>query len=146
MQQPTLSVAPANLIEAARKARQHAYAPYSGFAVGAALLVHTDGGQPRLIDGCNVENASYGATRCAEQTAVLAAVSAGHRRFEAIAIVADADEFTAPCGVCRQILSEFSPDMWVLMGRLDGRYEAVRLSDLLPRRFDAGFLTDEKDV
>lgn len=101
----------AGLLDAARAARRHAYAPYSGFAVGAALLAE-DG---RVFTGCNVENASYGLTTCAERVAVGKAVSEGVRRFRAIAVTGPEDDAPcAPCGACRQVLYEFGGD-WVLV-------------------------------
>lgn len=119
------------LIEQAKLYRTRAYAPYSGFAVGAALL--TAGGE--VYGGCNVENASHPAGRCAEQTAVQKAVSEGARDFIAIATIADGPEVCVPCGVCRQVLSEFAADMWVIIANTDGKREVVRLQELLPRPF-----------
>ena len=95
------------LSEAALDVRKKAYCPYSGFAVGAALLC-ADG---RVFTGCNIENSSFGLTNCAERTALFKAVSEGRRRFTRIAIAATADRFTAPCGVCRQVLAEFDPEL-----------------------------------
>lgn len=123
-----------NLLTMARLYRERAYAPYSGFKVGAAVL----GGSGAVYGGCNVENASYPATRCAEQTAIQKAVSEGEREIVAVAVIAEGAEVCLPCGVCRQVLSEFGPDMWVLMGNMTGRVEEVRLSDLLPRPFATG--------
>jgi cytidine deaminase len=119
------------LIAKARAARKNAYAPYSGFKVGAALL-SSDG---RVFLGSNVENASYGATSCAERSALAAAVSAGARRFRAIAIVADMAEPCPPCGICRQALHEFSPGLELIMANLRGRVSIASLSDLLPQAF-----------
>jgi cytidine deaminase len=121
------------LIDAARKAREHAHAPYSGFPVGAA--VRTRAG--RLYTGCNIENASYGLTLCAERVAVFKAISEGEREFDAIAIVTDADPLTPPCGACRQILWEFCGDVDVMLANLAGRIELRRVSDLLPLPFTA---------
>lgn len=119
------------LIAAAVQARSLAYAPYSGFAVGAALMA-SDG---RIFTGCNVENASYGATRCAEQTAFVKAVSEGVRRIEAVAVVADGDEVCAPCGVCRQMLAEFGTQVWVIMANTRGESAVASLEALLPNAF-----------
>jgi cytidine deaminase len=122
------------LIDAARAARDHAYAPYSGFRVGAAVLA--DG---RIVPGCNVENASYGLTVCAERAAVFAAVGAGVRRIDAVAVVTDADQPVAPCGACRQVLHEFGPGMAVILaGREIRRFT---LADLLPDAFGPGDIT-----
>ena len=124
------------LIAAARRARRHAHAAYSQFKVGAAL--ETANGV--IIGGCNVENATYGLTICAERVAMFKALSEGHRRFTRIAIVADAAEPTPPCGACRQILWEFGGDLQVILANL--RREAGRhaLSDLLPLPFDGRLL------
>jgi cytidine deaminase len=122
-----MDIAP--LIELARQAREQAYAPYSRFAVGAALL-DKDG---RVFTGCNVENLSFGLSLCAERNAVFAAVAQGCRDFQAIAIVADADEAISPCGACRQVLVEFSPEMEVFTANLNGKIFHSTLSELLPR-------------
>ena len=124
------------LIEAAKKVREMAYAPYSKFRVGAA--VRTKGG--KIFTGCNVESASYGLTVCAERVAIWKAVSEGEKEFEQIAVVADTQELTPPCGVCRQILWEFCGDMPVTFANLKGNVETVQMKDLLPRAFDTKFL------
>ncbi len=124
------------LLDAAWRARQNAYAPYSHFQVGAALLAE-DG---TIYTGVNVENSSYPAGTCAERAALASAVTAGARRFQAVAIVAGADRPCPPCGICRQALVEFSPNMTVLMADQSGRVERHQLNDLLPVRFDAEFL------
>ena len=126
----------ADLIEAARQAGEQAHAPYSQFRVGAALLC-ADG---QTITGCNVENASYGLTCCAERNAVFAAVARGQRAFVALAIVADpADEPTPPCGACRQVLWEFCrescPDLPIVSATRSGQRQTYRLSQLLPDPF-----------
>jgi cytidine deaminase len=126
------------LLEAARAARLQAHAPFSRFQVGAAL--ETDDGQ--VITGCNVENATYGLTICAERVAVFKAISEGHRRFTRIAIVADTEEPTPPCGACRQILWEFGGDLEIILGNLSAEKARYRLSALLPHAFDARFLGD----
>ena len=119
------------LIEMAFAAKKRAYAPYSGFRVGAALLAK-DG---RAFSGCNVEGASYGNTICAERCALVKAVSEGAREFEAIAVCADTEDFCTPCGICRQMLYEFSPEMTVLCANRRGEFRKVRLSELLPCGF-----------
>lgn len=124
------------LIEAATRVRELAYAPYSKFRVGAA--VRTKGG--KIFTGCNVESASYGLTVCAERVAIWKAVSEGEKEFEKIAVVADTQELTPPCGVCRQILWEFGGDIPVLFANLKGDFETVQMKDLLPRAFDTKFL------
>ena len=125
------------LIESARGVMAHAYAPYSGFRVGAAVLA---GG--RIFSGCNVENASYGLTICAERAAVFAAVTAGERRIEAVAVVTDDAQTIAPCGACRQVLNEFGPGMTVIMAA--GGDTVVRpLSELLPLAFGPEHLSRE---
>lgn len=126
------------LVAAARDVRAHAWAPFSSFRVGAALR-HVDG---RIFTGCNVENATYGLTMCAERTAVFKAISEGARpdQFAAIAVVADTDEPTPPCGACRQILWEFCGDVPVMLATPTAVTTVVRLGTLLPRPFDARFL------
>ncbi|MBI2478848.1 MAG: cytidine deaminase [Planctomycetia bacterium] len=119
------------LAEAALQARRQAYAPYSQFPVGAAIL--TEDGQ--VFGGCNVENTSFGLTNCAERTAIFTAVSAGHRRFAALAVATDGGY--APCGACRQVLAEFSDDLPILIVNANSErpVEEVSLAELLPRRF-----------
>ncbi|MFQ5538118.1 MAG: cytidine deaminase [Gemmatimonadota bacterium] len=118
------------LLARAASAQAAAYAPYSGFRVGAALLC-ADG---TVFTGANVENASLGLTICAERNAVFAAVAAGHRDFSAVAVVADADEPVAPCGACRQVLAEFTPEMTVVSRGSGGR-AVWSLTELLPAGF-----------
>jgi len=125
---------PEKLVEMALEVREKAYARYSGFRVGAALLTKSG----RVFTGVNVENASYGLTVCAERVAVFKAVSEGEREFVAIAIASDSPEKTVPCGACRQVLYEFSEDMDVIMANRNGDYEVVKLKDLLPRGFRLG--------
>jgi cytidine deaminase len=117
------------LIALATDARTRAYAPYSQYAVGAALLTASG----RVYTGCNVENASYGLTICAERTAAVKAVCDGQREFVAIAVVTGNGQ--APCGACRQVLGEFGPEMRVLVAAADGRYRDTSLPDLLPDHF-----------
>lgn len=121
------------LIACAKDAMQHAYAPYSGFRVGAALLT-TDGA---VYQGCNVENSSYGATICAERVAIMKAVSEGIRNFEKIAIVCSEGRKAYPCGICLQVMSEFFIDGSVLLEDSDGITE-YRVRDLLPNAFQLG--------
>lgn len=119
------------LIDAARKARTRAYAPYSGFPVGAAVRA-ADG---RVFTGCNVENASYGLGVCAERVAVFHAVAAGVRELTAVAVVCGSEEPCRPCGACRQVLREFGPAMRVIMAGEAGPVEVRPLSELLPDSF-----------
>ena len=123
------------LVDAATSARGRAYAPYSGFEVGAALL----GESGRVYAGCNVENVSYGLSSCAERNAVFRAVGDGERRFTAIAVVTAAATPTTPCGACRQVLSEFAVggDMDVVMVTTSGTRKTRRLSALLPESFSS---------
>ncbi|MBE3099131.1 MAG: cytidine deaminase [Planctomycetes bacterium] len=124
------------LVAAARRAREFAHAPFSRFKVGAALET-ADG---TVITGCNVENATYGLTVCAERIAVFKAISEGHRTFRRIAIVADTSEPTPPCGACRQILWEFGGNLEIILANLTEETGRYRLEDLLPLPFDSRFL------
>lgn len=124
------------LIEAALKARGNAVAPYSHFQVGAAL--ETDEGA--VFTGCNIENATYGLTVCAERVAIWKALSEGERAFRRIVIAADADVLTPPCGACRQIIWEFCGDIPVVLVNLRGAREQFQMRDLFPRAFDNSFL------
>jgi cytidine deaminase len=122
------------LLAAAAKAAQKAHAPYSKYKVGAALLC-ADG---EIFTGCNVENASYGLTMCAERTAVYAAITAGRRDFVAMAVVADGDSMPYPCGACRQVLAEFCREefsVYIAKASALGEYEVVCLAALLPNQF-----------
>jgi cytidine deaminase len=120
------------LLAEARRAREHAYVPYSRFPVGAALL--TDDGV--VFRGCNVENASYGLTNCAERTALFKAISEGKRRFVALAVIADTSGPVAPCGACRQVLAELCPpDMKVYLANLKGDLKETTVEELLPDSF-----------
>jgi cytidine deaminase len=125
------------LVEAAIEARQHAHAPFSHFQVGAALEDQSG----RIFTGCNVENATYGLTICAERVAVFKAISEGARKFVRVAVAADTDVLTPPCGACRQILWEFCGDVELTLANLQGKTETLRLKDLFPRPFDASFFT-----
>src|SRR5690348_14022434 len=124
------------LLDAALAARQNAHAPFSKFQVGAAIET-ADG---RIFTGCNVENATYGLTLCAERVAVFKAISEGARKFRRIAVAADSDKLTPPCGACRQILWEFCGDIEVILANPRGKTEMLRLRDLFPRPFDASYL------
>ncbi|WP_236932679.1 cytidine deaminase [Geosporobacter ferrireducens] len=119
------------LMQQARKAMEYAYVPYSKFRVGAALLT-TDG---KVYTGCNIECASFGGTNCAERTALFKAISEGHRSFEAIAVVSDNDEYTFPCGICRQVIVEFGKDIKIIVGTSDGKIETFTIEELLPHYF-----------
>ena len=118
------------LMDCAIKARENAYSPYSHFAVGAALLCE-DG---TLFEGCNIENASYGLTNCAERTAIFKAVSEGHVTFKALAVVADTEGPCASCGACRQVVAEFKIPI-IIMGNLMGNVKIVTIEELLPFSF-----------
>lgn len=121
------------LIKAAIEAKEHAYAPYSNFRVGAALL--TKGG--KVYQGCNIENAAYSPTNCAERTAFFKAVYEGEREFEAIAINGDGDDYLFPCGVCRQVMAEFcDPDTFLIyVSKKNGAYQKYTLAKLFPGAF-----------
>ena len=121
------------LISAARKVRDNAYAPYSGFKVGAAVIAE-DG---NIFTGCNVENASYGLTICAERNALSSLIASGNRRPVSIAIVAKDGELCPPCGACRQVLMEFNPNMEIVLESGGGKFETYKLSDILPLSFSA---------
>lgn len=123
---------PEELVNQALEAREKAYAPYSHFKVGAALLT-TDG---EVFTGCNVENASYGLTVCAERVALFKAVSRGRRSFSAIAIVAGTDNYCSPCGACRQVLAEFGGSTKVYMANRKGEYREMTVAELLPAAFN----------
>ena len=123
-----------NLIRSAIKAKELAYVPYSGFRVGAALLA-ADG---RIFTGCNIENAAYSPTICAERTAVAKAVSEGCRDFTAIVVTGDAGDYLTPCGVCRQVMREFcSDDFTIYLVGANGTYKKLTLAELLPYSFSA---------
>ncbi len=124
------------LVGAATKARERAHAPFSNFKVGAAVE-DEDG---RIFTGCNVENATYGLTICAERVAVFKAISEGAAKLGWIAVVADTATLTPPCGACRQILWEFCGDAQLILANLSGKQETLSLKQIFPRAFDASFL------
>jgi cytidine deaminase len=124
------------LITAATEVRERAHAPFSKFRVGAA--VEDESG--RIFTGCNIENATYGLTLCAERVAIFKAISEGSRKFKRVAVVADTEELTPPCGACRQILWEFCGDVPIVLANLDGKTETLQLGALFPRAFDASFI------
>lgn len=126
------------MIEAAAAARDRALARYSHFRVGAALE-EEDG---RVFTGCNIESAAYELTMCAERVTIWKALSEGARRFRRVAVVADTERLTPPCGACRQLIWEFCGDIPVILANLRGDTETLRMSELLPRPFDAEFLEE----
>ena len=124
------------LLGAAIAARENAHAPFSKFKVGAAV----EDSSGHIHAGCNIENATYGLTLCAERVAVFKALSEGARQFRRVAVAADTDVLTPPCGACRQILWEFCGDVEITLVNLSGRTEVFQLRDLFPRPFDASYL------
>jgi len=124
------------LIDAARSARERAFAPYSNFRVGAA--VRTKSG--KIFSGCNIENATLGLTICAERVAIFKAVSEGEREFDTIAVVTNTEKLTPPCGPCRQIIWEFCGDIPIVLANLKGKVERETTRSLLPNSFDRSFL------
>jgi cytidine deaminase len=126
------------LIEAATEARECALARYSNFCVGAAI--EADDG--RVFSGCNIESAAYELTMCAERVTIWKALSEGARKFRAVAVVADTERLTPPCGACRQLVWEFCGDIPVVLANLRGDTETLQMRDLLPRPFDAQFLEE----
>ena len=128
------------LCDTARAAQQQAYAPYSNFRVGAAL--ETEDGL--IFVGCNVENASFGMTMCAERNAVSAAIVAGARNFTRLALITDADAPSSPCGACRQVLAEFAPDLQIVSYDLNGGEQHWTVSELLPMPFTPESLSHEQ--
>ena len=128
------------LIQQTRKAREYAHAPYSNFKVGAGLQA-SDG---RVFTGCNVENATYGLTVCAERVAIFKAVSEGVSTFSRIVIVAATDDLTPPCGACRQMIWEFCGDIPVTLVNLEGKMESFQMAELFPRPFDLSYLKQNK--
>lgn len=131
------------LVEKASTVLENAYAPYSNFRVGAALLT-TDGD---IYTGCNVENAAYGSTICAERTAIFKAVSEGEKEFSTISIVLENNEgIGSPCGACRQVMNEFNAEMKVIMANTDGDYKVSNVEKLLPDSFGANYLEHREIV
>ncbi|GIU81238.1 MAG: cytidine deaminase [Acidobacteria bacterium] len=124
------------LIRLATRAREYAHSSFSGFKVGAAILTK----KGKTYTGCNIESASYGLTVCAERVAIWKAISEGERDFSAIAVVADTNELTPPCGACRQIIWEFCGDIVVVLANLQGKTKVFKMSKLLPNPFDSKFL------
>jgi cytidine deaminase len=124
------------LISAAKQARENAHAPYSNFRVGAGLRANSG----RIFGGCNVENATYGLTVCAERIAIFKAISEGERGFDAITVVTDTDALTPPCGACRQLIWEFCGDIPVILSNLKGKTETIQMKDLFPKPFDSSNL------
>jgi cytidine deaminase len=124
------------LLAAALSARENAFAPFSKFKVGAALEDESG----RIHTGCNVENATYGLTVCAERVAVFKAISEGARQFRRVAVAADTDALTPPCGACRQILWEFCGDVEIVLVNPRGKIETYRLKELFPKPFDVSYL------
>ena len=129
-----------DLIKIATRARLQSVAPFSSFLVGAAVRT----GEGKVYTGCNVESASYGLTVCAERVAIWKALSEGERNFTELAVVADTDSLTPPCGTCRQIIWEFCKKATIVLANLQGDHEIVSIGGLLPRAFDARFLKDVK--
>jgi cytidine deaminase len=128
------------LIETAKTARLQSVAPFSNFLVGAALKTQAG----KVYTGCNVESASYGLTVCAERVAIWKALSEGERQFTELAIVADTESLTPPCGTCRQIIHEFCKNATIVLANLRGETQTCSIKELLPRAFDARFLSGAK--
>ena len=129
-----------DLVEIASQASKNAYVPYSRFPVGAALLL-SDG---TIISGCNVENASYGLTNCAERTAIFTAIAQGRKDFVKMAVFAKTEEFVSPCGACRQVLFEFAPDMTMLLSDREKHSRIVTVRELLPFGFGGKVLPSKE--
>jgi cytidine deaminase len=127
------------LLSVAAEVRLKAYAPYSGYQVGAALLAQSG----RIYGGCNVENASYGASICAERVATVRAIAEGETEFLALAVVADSPEPGSPCGICRQFLAEFAPQLHLILANLDGKSRSGSLAEYLPYAFNKDYFRTE---
>lgn len=130
------------LLKKARETKEMAYVPYSKFSVGAALLTK----QGKIYTGCNIENASYGATVCAERIAVFKAISEGERSFIALAVVSDHTDFTFPCGICRQVIQEFAQDIEIIFQNREGHILTLTIKDLLPYPFREDYLDKIKEA
>ena len=124
------------LIAAAKRARENAHAQFSNFKVGAGLRASSG----KIYGGCNVENATYGLTLCAERVAIFKAISEGERKFDAIAVVTDTETLTPPCGACRQLIWEFCGDVPVVLSNLKGKTETIAMRTLFPKPFDSSNL------
>lgn len=124
------------LLEKAKEAKEKAYAPYSNFPVGAALLTK----EGEIFTGCNIENASYGATNCAERTAFFKGISEGYKEFSALAIVSDHPGFTYPCGICRQVIQEFAKDIDIILQNNKEKILTLKTKEVFPYAFDEGDL------
>ncbi|MCR1897863.1 cytidine deaminase [Irregularibacter muris] len=120
------------LLKKAKQAMEMAYVPYSDFPVGAALLTK----EGKIFTGCNIENASYGATNCAERTAFFKAISEGYKQFVALAVVSKHPSYTYPCGICRQVIQEFAKDIELIFQNKEGKVLTLEIKDLLPYAFD----------
>jgi len=127
------------LIEAAKRVRAQSVAPFSNFLVGAAVRAANG----KVYPGCKLESASYGLTVCAERVAIWKALSEGERQFTELAVVADTETLTPPCGTCRQIIWEFARNATIVFANLNGQTEEFHIADLLPRAFDARFLKNK---
>lgn len=126
----------AELIEKAKEARELAFAPFSGFKVGAVLVAESG----KIYTGCNIESASYGLTVCAERVAIWKAISENERAFRKLVVVADTENPTPPCGACRQIIWEFCGNITVTLANLNGKQETYKMEELLPKAFGSEFL------
>ncbi len=124
------------LLQKAIEAKENAYVPYSKFPVGAALLTKSG----KVFTGCNIECASFGGTNCAERTALYKAISEGYKDIEAIAVVSDNEDYTFPCGICRQVILEFGRDIKIILGNKDGEIQIYTIEDLLPKSFSGADL------
>ncbi|WP_192930188.1 cytidine deaminase [Alkaliphilus pronyensis] len=119
------------LIKEAIKAREYAYVPYSNFPVGAAILTKSG----KVYRGCNIECASYSGTNCAERTAIFKAISEGDKEIEAISVIGDMESYTYPCGICRQVITEFGSNIKVIVGKSENEFKVHTISELLPHAF-----------